>query len=222
MALSKADVNNINVTAVASKAIQWNSAADGFEVGTLGGSMVLLTTATASGSANLTFDSSIDSTFDSYVFKFINIHPSASASFTVNFRDGSTAYDATKTTSYFRAYHQENAGGVGIDIIEPNARSPLSHICTWLVSPVIAASSVPVASSAYHKLISGSPPVGASIQVSLPLKTVPLTAAVIWPICELAVAAFPIISPLPELAKPVRSIKILVWKMFPNFWTSAL
>jgi len=111
MALSKADVNNINVTAVASKAIQWNSAADGFEVGTLGGSMVLLTTATASGSANLTFDSSIDSTFDSYVFKFINIHPSASASFTVNFRDGSTAYDATKTTSYFRAYHQENAGG---------------------------------------------------------------------------------------------------------------
>jgi len=73
--------------------------------------MVLLTTATASGSANLTFDSSIDSTFDSYVFKFINIHPSASASFTVNFRDGSTAYDATKTTSYFRAYHQENAGG---------------------------------------------------------------------------------------------------------------
>ena len=111
MALSKADVNNINVTAVASKAIQWNSAADGFEVGTLGGSMVLLTTATASGSANLTFDSSIDSTFDSYVFKFINIHPSASASFTVNFRDGSTAYDATKTTAYFRAYHQENAGG---------------------------------------------------------------------------------------------------------------
>ena len=111
MALSKADVNNINVTAVASKAIQWNSAADGFEVGTLGGNMVLLTTATASSSANLTFDSSIDSTYNSYLFKFINIHPSASASFTVNFRDGSTAYDATKTTSYFRAYHQENAGG---------------------------------------------------------------------------------------------------------------
>jgi len=111
MALSKADVNNINVTAVASKAIQWNSAADGFEVGTLGGNMVLLTTATASSSANLTFDSSIDSTYNSYLFKFINIHPSASASFTVNFRDGSTAYDATKTTAYFRAYHQENAGG---------------------------------------------------------------------------------------------------------------
>ena len=35
------------------------------------------------------------------------------ASFTVNFRDGRTAYDATKTTTFFRAYHWEGgAGGV--------------------------------------------------------------------------------------------------------------
>ena len=42
MALSKADVNNINVTAAASKAIKWNSAADGFETGDLSGNTVLL------------------------------------------------------------------------------------------------------------------------------------------------------------------------------------
>ena len=78
MALSKADVNNINVTAAASKAIKWNSAADGFETGDLSGNTVLLSTATASSSATLDFTSGIDSTYKEYVFKFINIHPATS------------------------------------------------------------------------------------------------------------------------------------------------
>ena len=69
----------------------------------------------------------LDGTYKEYVFKIINIHPSASASFTVGFRDGSTAYDATKTTTYFRAYHQENAGGAvlaydtGFDLAQSTA-----------------------------------------------------------------------------------------------------
>jgi len=80
------------------------------------GAMVLIKTLTASTSGTLSFvhgasDVIFDSTYKEYVFKIINIHPSASASFLVGFRDGSTAYDATKTTAYFRAYHQENAGG---------------------------------------------------------------------------------------------------------------
>ena len=74
------------------------------------GNLTLLTTATASSSANLTFDSSIDSTYDSYVFKYYNIHPGTDGKqFQVGFRDGSTAYDATKTTSFFRAGHDEDA-----------------------------------------------------------------------------------------------------------------
>ena len=48
MALSKVDFNNINVTPAASKALKWNSSANGFETGDLGGSMVLLSTQTAS------------------------------------------------------------------------------------------------------------------------------------------------------------------------------
>ena len=112
MAISKADFNNINITPTASKAITFNSGADGFEAGDLGGSMVLLSTQTASGSANLTFDSSIDSTYDSYVFKFINIHPVTDDTiFQVNFRDGSTAYDATKTTTFFDANLGEDGSG---------------------------------------------------------------------------------------------------------------
>ena len=79
MALSKADVNNINVTAVASKAIRWNSAADGFETGALGGSMVLLSTTTASSSATIDITSNIDSTYKSYIIKIINMHPSNNA-----------------------------------------------------------------------------------------------------------------------------------------------
>ena len=108
MALSKADFNNINVTPAASKKLKWNASANGFETGDVGGSMVLLSTATASSSATLDFTSGIDSTYKEYIFKFINIHPATdTANFTVGFRDGGTDYDATKTTTYFRAYHSE-------------------------------------------------------------------------------------------------------------------
>ena len=72
------------------------------------GSLVLLATETASGSATIDFTSNIDSTYPLYVFKFIDIHPSASyGEFQVGFRDGSTAYDATKTTTSFRVYADE-------------------------------------------------------------------------------------------------------------------
>mgnify|MGYP003131136864 CR=1 FL=1 len=73
-----------------------------------GGSMSLISTQTASSSSTISFTSGIDSTYDEYVFKFINIHADTdTANFTVGFRDGGTDYDATKTTTYFRAYHSE-------------------------------------------------------------------------------------------------------------------
>ena len=121
MALSKADVNNINVTAVASKAIKFNSGADGFETGNLGGSMVLLSTLTASSSATLSFTSSIDSTYNSYLFKFIHIHAATEgAHFTVNFRDGGTNYDAPKTTAFFAARHKEDDSAAALAYIDGN------------------------------------------------------------------------------------------------------
>ena len=79
-----------------------------------GGAMTLLATQTASGSANLSFTSGIDDTYDKYVFKFYDIHNSAESIFQVNFRDGGTAYDATKTTTYFYAYNAENDGERGL------------------------------------------------------------------------------------------------------------
>tara|TARA_B110000211_G_scaffold168782_1_gene190410 strand:+ start:47 stop:646 length:600 start_codon:yes stop_codon:yes gene_type:complete len=74
------------------------------------GAMTLLSTQTASASATISFTSGIDSTYDSYVFKCINIHPATDgAKFQVNFRDGDTAYDAVKTSTAFSAYHTEAA-----------------------------------------------------------------------------------------------------------------
>ena len=76
--------------------------------GVSGSSLVLISEQTASSSANITFDSGIDSTYKEYIFKFIDIHMATSdASLTVNFRDGGSNYDATKTTTFFRAYHNE-------------------------------------------------------------------------------------------------------------------
>ena len=107
MAISKADFNNINITPTASKAIKWNSAADGFEAGALGGSMVLLATQTASGSANLSFTSGIDDTYDSYVFKFINMHPSTNAYTLFQGTTDGTNYNTTITSTAFSSYHDE-------------------------------------------------------------------------------------------------------------------
>ena len=72
-------------------------------------SMVLIKTETASSSDLVTFDSDIDSTYPIYLFKFFDIHPATNnVQFLVNFRDGSTAYDATKTTTFFTSSHFED------------------------------------------------------------------------------------------------------------------
>jgi len=79
------------------------------------GSLVLLTTNTiTSGVSSSSFTSNINSTYDTYIFKFINIHPASdSVEFHFNFRDGSSAFDATKTTTYFYAYHKEDGSDAG-------------------------------------------------------------------------------------------------------------
>ena len=74
-----------------------------------GGAMTLLATQTASGSANLSFTSGIDSTYDSYVFKFYNMHPATDqVGFQFNMSiDSGSNYNVTKTTTVFIGYHNE-------------------------------------------------------------------------------------------------------------------
>ena len=73
-----------------------------------GGVWNLILTQTASSSAALSFTSGLDSTYDEYIFTFINLHPETDdRGLMVGFRDGSTDYDAIKTTSKWRTYHAE-------------------------------------------------------------------------------------------------------------------
>ena len=77
--------------------------------GISGGALNLISTQTASSSASLEF--SIDGTYDSYVFKLINIHIANDTSkFGFNFStDGGSNYNVIKTTTLApQAYHQES------------------------------------------------------------------------------------------------------------------
>jgi len=117
MALSKVNFNSMNVTPVASKAIKFNSSNNGLETGDMGGSLVLISEQTASSSSTISFTSGIDSTYKEYVFKFIDIHPSNdNVDFYINASiDGGSNYNVTKTTTFFRAGHDEAGSGAAIE-----------------------------------------------------------------------------------------------------------
>ena len=78
------------------------------------GKMALIKEQTASSSSSISFvngSSSVvlDNTYPIYLFKFINIHPSSSGEFQVNFSsDTGSNYNVTKTTQVFYAYHKED------------------------------------------------------------------------------------------------------------------
>jgi len=85
------------------------------------GALTHIKTLTASSSATLSFvdgssDVVLDSTYPIYLFKFYDIHPSASNSyFQFNMStDGGSNYNVAKTTTWFQAYHFENDGGAGL------------------------------------------------------------------------------------------------------------
>ena len=119
MALSKVNFNSMNVTPSASKAIKFNSSNNGLETGDFGGSLVLISTQTASSSATVDITSGIDSTYKEYIIKFIDVHPATdTAILQCNGRDGGSSFDATKTTTFWYAYHNE---GDSDTVLEYNA-----------------------------------------------------------------------------------------------------
>jgi hypothetical protein len=70
------------------------------------GDMVLVSSATASGSATIDFTLG---DYKEYQFYFVNIHPSASdekLGFNLS-TDGGSNYNVAKTTTYFLSYHNE-------------------------------------------------------------------------------------------------------------------
>ena len=94
------------------------------------GSLTHIATQTASSSAYLDFTSGIDSTYKEYIFFCVSMHPASdSVRFLVNFRDGGSDFDVTKTTTYFRARHDESGstGQLGYDSGEDLAQSTGDH-----------------------------------------------------------------------------------------------
>ena len=94
------------------------------------GPLQLISSQTASSSANISFTSGITSTYKEYVFSFHNIHPATDgAKFGFQFNaSGGSGFDETLTTTYWRTYNNEASedqaqgtaftildGGVGAD-----------------------------------------------------------------------------------------------------------
>ena len=109
MALNKLKFNSINVTPAASKAIRFNSSANGLETADAGGNLVKIASTTASSSASVSFTSGITSTYKEYIFFFNNIHPATDGTqFQFNLSiDGGSNYNVTKTSTTFRSAHDE-------------------------------------------------------------------------------------------------------------------
>jgi hypothetical protein len=78
--------------------------------------LVLISTQTASASATISFTTGLDSTYDEYIFKFIDIHPATDNvyfQFNMSTNGGST-YAVTKTTTFFRTFHEESDVGTSL------------------------------------------------------------------------------------------------------------
>ena len=76
----------------------------------LKGNLLLLNTTNATDQASVSFTSGIDSTYDLYMFKFIDVNPatnSANWTFQMDIASGSS-YNQTMTSTFFRALHSED------------------------------------------------------------------------------------------------------------------
>ena len=75
----------------------------------------LILSQTADASSSISFTANIDSTYDKYMFVFVNINPSASAIFEFNGSiDGGSNYNVTKTSTFYRANHEESSASANL------------------------------------------------------------------------------------------------------------
>ena len=159
MALTKYNYNSFDVTPVASKAMGFNSGANGL-TSISPTSMVLIKTVTAStGDATISFvdgtsDVVLDNTYPVYLFKWINVHPSNDGwrlTFQGNAAGGS-GYNETITSTHFKAQNNEagtatafayqtggdQAQGTGFQPIGMDLGSDADQSCCgelWLFNP---------------------------------------------------------------------------------------
>ena len=117
MALSKFNFNSFDLTTVASTGLAFNSSANGFDTAAAGAMTLIATNTISSGVSSSSFTSGIDSTYDTYLFKFINLHPATDATY-FTFQGGAS-YNTTITSTFFTAYHGENGTGANFSYDSP-------------------------------------------------------------------------------------------------------
>ena len=80
------------------------------------GNLVFISRSTASSSSSLSITSGIDSTYKEYIFFINNMHGSADDTYlTFNLSaDGGSNYNVTKTSTAFKAYHEEAGNYSGL------------------------------------------------------------------------------------------------------------
>lgn len=99
-----------------------------------GGLNLIATNTITSGVANSSFTSGIDSSYRTYMFKFIQIHPATNnADFTFNMSvDSGSNYNVTKTSSAFRAFNTEGDSGdvnynASYDLAQGTGYQPIAY-----------------------------------------------------------------------------------------------
>ena len=117
--ITRSFANNIGSSGILTASAVTNTTVEdvtSFDNAVVDATLVLLSTQTASASANISFTTGLDSTYDEYIFKFINIHPATdSVQFLFNMSTDSGAnYNVTKTTTAFLSEHNENGTVSGL------------------------------------------------------------------------------------------------------------
>ena len=80
----------------------------------MSGKLTLISSATASGSSSVEFTSGIDSTYDEYVFYFVDINPVDDGAELRVEGSVSGSFGVTKTTTRFYAQHNESGSTSGL------------------------------------------------------------------------------------------------------------
>ena len=109
-AIARSAANNITTSGVFTSSAIANSSVTGITVlANASDGITFISSQTASNSASISFTSGLDSTYKAYKFVFSNIHPRTDATdFTFNLStDSGSNYNVTKTTTFFRAGHNE-------------------------------------------------------------------------------------------------------------------
>jgi hypothetical protein len=111
-AITRSFANNIGSSGILTASAVTNTTVEdvtSFDNAASPATLVLLSTQTASASANISFTTGLDSTYDEYIFKFIDIHPANDDNeFLFNMStDGGSNYNVTKTSTSFYSFNNE-------------------------------------------------------------------------------------------------------------------